>query len=560
MAKTIRGSDWLANAIASTGTRHIFFIDAMIRNTLVALEGLGVQRIQCHTEKGVAYMADGYARISGRPAFCFAQSVGSANMAAGLQDAWLARTPIVSLTGRKAPGLQHRNAYQEVNHAPLFAPVTKFDGDVPRAAELPRLFRQALRAATSLSPRPTHLDLHGLSAEIVEAGSVTDEPVIDPVLMQVPPQRAVPSREDVARAAAKLTAARRLAIVAGTGAVQSGAAAEVLKLAEILNAPVATSLGAYGIISTRHPLSAGAVGSYSAPPANQIVHEAELVLFIGCHTGDQVTHGWRIPALDTPVVQIDADPLELGRSYANTLGLAGDPKATLAMLIEAIGHPKRDSAFSDRAAALVAAWRESMKTKRESDESPIRVDRLCAEISRALPDNGILVADTGYSGIWTGTSIDLNGAGQTYLRAAGSLGWSFPASLGAKLAAPDRKVICFTGDGALYYHIAELETARRRNIATVTVVNNNAGFGQGWLNVLRIQGDTPGNPDELLRFEPIDFAAVARGFGVHGVRVEKAADIAPALADALAMDKPVVIDVATSFESRAPEPWLPAGA
>jgi len=192
-----------------------------------------------------------------------------------------------------------------------------------------------------------------------------------------------------------------------------------------------------------------------------------------------------------------------------------------------------------------------------SETVPIRVERLCAEITRALPSDAILVVDTGYSGIWTGTMIELNGAGQTYLRAAGSLGWSFPASLGAKCAAPERKVMCFTGDGGFYYHLAELESARRAGIAVAVVVNNNSGFGQNLTGVRRIAGNRPGRGEELIRFGPTDFTAVARSFGVRGIRVEQPGEIAPALADALGANEPVVVDVVTDLEPRAPEAWAP---
>ena len=163
-----------------------------------------------------------------------------------------------------------------------------------------------------------------------------------------------------------------------------------------------------------------------------------------------------IPALNTPCVQIELDPAEIGRSYPNTLGVVGDPKATLAALITALGRPVRDTAYADRAAGIKAAWRQGMEAALASNARPIWPDRLCDEITRALPGDGILVADTGYSGIWSSTLIELNGEGQTYLRAAGSLGWAFPAALGAKCAAPQRKVICWSGDGALYYHLTEL--------------------------------------------------------------------------------------------------------
>ena len=551
------GAEWLARAIRSTGTTHVFFVDAVLRRTLVALEPLGVARVLAHSEKAAAYMADGYARASGRAAFCFAQSVGAANLAAGLQDAWLGRSPVVALTGRKPPGDQHRNAYQEIAHAPLYAPVAKFHAEVDDAADLPRLLRHAVRAATTGSPRPAHLDLAGLTGELIEQGHVSEAAAIDAALTHIPPHRPVPDRDALARAAAALQAAGRVAVVAGTGAAQSGARAELLALAEAMAAPVATSLGARGIIPTTHRLSAGVVGSYSAPPANRIVHGAELVLFVGCHTGDQATHAWRIPRPGTPVVQIDMDPVELGRNYANTIGLPGDPKATLAALLQAVGRPVRDSAFAQESAALVARWRESVAPLLASDAVPIRVERLCAEITRALPDDGILVADTGYSGIWTGTLVELNGEGQSYLRAAGSLGWSFPAALGAKCATPKRKVVCFSGDGAFYYHLPELETARRRGIAVAVVVNNNSGFGQGWPNLLRMQGNQPGNPAELLRFGPTDFAAIARSFGLRGIRVERPEEIAPALRDAIAADETVLVDVVTAIDNRAPEPWLP---
>lgn len=554
----ITGYEWLARAIAASQTSHVFFIDAVLRHTLVELGTLGVNRVLAHSEKAAAYMADGYARVSGKPGICFAQSVGAANLAAGLQDAYLGRTPLIALTGRKIAALQHRNAYQEIAHAPLFSAVTKFSADVDSAANLPRLFRQAWREAISGTPRPVHLDLAGHTADAIEQGQTT-EPTANPVLgTAVPPHRPSPPDEDIARAAAALLGARRVAIVAGTGASQSGAGPELLTLAERLAAPIGSSLGGRALIPTRHPLAIGAVGNYGAPPANQIVHEADLVLFVGCHTGDQVTHTYRIPPLETPVVQIDIDPVELGRSYPNTIGLMGDPKATLVKLIGAIGEPAREMDYADRAGQILAAWRAEMAPLFDSSESPIRAERLCAEITRALPDDGILVADTGYSGIWTATCVDLNGRSQQYLRAAGSLGWSFPASLGAKCAAGPRKVICFSGDGALYYHLPELETAKRRGIAVVLVVNNNSGFGQSWPSARRQQGNRAGDPRELVLFGPTNFADIARDFGLRGIRVEQAGAIAPALQEALRSDETVVVDVATDLEPRAPEPWTPS--
>jgi acetolactate synthase I/II/III large subunit len=553
----MNGAEWLARALAGTGMTHVFFVESVLRRTLLQLGDLGVTHVLAHTEKAAAYMADGYARIAQRPGVCMAQSVGAANLASGLQDPYLGRTPVIALTGRKEPSFQHRNSYQEIAHAPLFAAVTKFSTPVDSTTELPRLLRHAWRAALADTPRPTHLDFNGLQGDVIELGQTTEPPVIDPEERRLPAHRPVADPADIERAAAALTSARRIAIVAGDGAAASQAGPEVLALAEALQAPVATTLGARGLIPTRHRLSAGVAGSYSAPPANRIVHGADLVLFIGCDTGDQVTLNWTVPPPNTKVVQIDSDPLEIGRSYPNTTGLVGDPRATLARLNQAIGKPARDTGFAEEAARIVADWRATMTPLIESDTVPIRVERLCAEITRALPSDAILVVDTGYSGIWTGTMIELNGAGQTYLRAAGSLGWSFPASLGAKCAAPERKVICFTGDGGFYYHLAELESARRAGIAVTVVVNNNSGFGQNLTGVRRIAGNRPGRGEELIRFGPTDFTAVARSFGVRGIRVERPTEIAPALLEALSAGEPVVVDVMTDLEPRAPEAWAP---
>jgi acetolactate synthase-1/2/3 large subunit len=574
-SEAMTGAEWLARALHGAGTTHVFFVESVLRRTLIECGGLGMTRVLAHSEKAAAYMADGYARIAGRPGICMAQSVGAANLASGLQDAFLGRSPVIALTGHKPERFQNRNSYQEIAHAPLYAAVTKFSSPVENASELPRLLRFAWSAALSGTPRPTHLDFAGLQGEVIEQQRITEPPVIDAEGRTLPPHRPAADQRDVERAAAALVAARRVAIVAGEGALASGAGPELLALAEALAAPVATSLGARGIIPTRHRLSAGVPGSYSAPPANRIVHGADLVLYVGCDTGDQVTLNWTVPAPGTKIVQIDVDPLELGRSYPNTTGLLGDPKATLASLVAAVGPstssgPARDPGFAEEAARLVADWRATMAPFCESDARPIRVERLCAEVTRALPQDAVLLADTGYSGIWTGTMIELNnsgsprgsaargeGAGQSYLRAAGSLGWAFPAALGAKCAAGGRPVVCFTGDGGFYYHLAELETARRRGIAVAVIVNNNSGFGQNLTGARRALGNGPGTIDDLVLFGPTDFAAVARSFGVRGIRVEQPGEIAPALAAAIGAAEPVVVDVVTDIEPRAPEPWTP---
>jgi acetolactate synthase-1/2/3 large subunit len=322
---------------------------------------------------------------------------------------------------------------------------------------------------------------------------------------------------------------------------------------------VATSVNGKGSIPDNHPLSVGVVGSYSARCANQVVSEADLVIYIGSHTGDQVTHNWTIPAPGTPIVQIDIDPAEIGRSYAGAIGVVGDAKIAVAKLAAALHANTASEPWLQRVHALVGTWREEIEPLRQSDAMPIRPERLCKELNDILPENAILIADTGYASIWTATMISLNHPGQTYLRAAGSLGWAFPAALGAKCAAPDRPVICFTGDGGFWYHLSELETARRHNICTVTIINNNGGLAQGINDIHAMYGDRAGNREELYGFAPVSFARIAEEMGCAGIRVERPDEIAGAIRQALAIDRPTVVEVLTGLHYQAPEPWAPAG-
>jgi acetolactate synthase-1/2/3 large subunit len=552
----LSGARFIAETLKGYGVTHVFYVDAILRKTMVDLEELGVVRVITHSEKAAAYMADGYARASGRPGVCMAQSVGAANLAAGLQDAFLGRSPVVALTGKKPPALQQRNAYQEIEHAPLFAAVTKFHGDVVAPAQLPFLLRQAFREAVTGAPGPVHLDLLGHNGRALELAEIPSPVVVEQAFTRYPPFRPAPEGEAVERAARAIAAARRPVIVAGGGARISGAAAEVLALAERRAIPVATSVNGKGTILDGHPLAVGVVGNYSARCANQVVAEADLVIYIGSNTGDQVTNGWTVPPLDIAVVQIDLDPAEIGRSYPHTVAVPGDARRAAAMLAEAL-EPGGDPAWPRRAQELVGAWREEIAPLRGSDTVPIRPERLCKELSEALPEDALLVADTGYAAIWTATMLELRHAGQGYLRAAGSLGWAFPAALGARCAAPDRPVVCFTGDGGFWYHLSELETARRYGINTVTVVNNNQGLAQGIPDIHAVYGDRPGNPGELYRFGAVSFARIAEEMGCLGIRVERSEEIAPALRRALAAGRPAVVEVLTGLEHRAPEPWAP---
>lgn len=557
MIQPLTGGEYLAHALDAYGVTDVFFMEAILRRTLLHLEKHGVRRIMAHSEKGAAYMADGYARASGKVGVCMAQSVGAANLAAGLQDAYLARSPVVAMTGHKAIPQLQRNAYQEIAHPALYQSVTGFSASVEEASQLPLLLRQAFREATGPSPRPAHLDFSGLSGEVMERGEVRDEVAVDVRHGRAPAYRIAPNPADIETAARLIATAERPVAVMGGGATLADAGEEVRRLAEC-GIPIAYSLDGKGLVDDNDERTIGAVGNYSAPYANQVIHEADVVIYVGNDTSDMSTGNWRSPNPDATIIQIDADPGELGRNFTGVTGICADVKFALRDLTAALPRNERE-AWIERTRACRCDWEDEVEPLSVSNAKPITVERLCREIGRALPEDAMLIADTGYSGIWTGTHIKLNGAGQGYLRAAGSLGWGFPAAIGAQCALPERAVVGFCGDGGFYYHLSELETARRWNIPVTMVVNNNSALGQDIAGVRAVYGGDNGRAEDLTHFEPVDFAKVTDAFGCQGLRVEDPADLAEALKVGIESNEPTVIDVATDPEPRAPAAWMPPG-
>ncbi|MSP13562.1 MAG: thiamine pyrophosphate-binding protein [Chloroflexi bacterium] len=552
------GSRFIAETLKGYGVTSVFFVPSILKGVLVELEKLGVKRVLCHSEKAAAYMADGYARLSRGPGIAMAQSVGAANLAAGLQDPFLGLSPVIALTGRKPPIERYRHGYQEIDHWPLYAPVTKFNAYIDTVEQLPVILRQAFREATAGKPGPVHLELMGYQGETVAEGAADLEVVIEETFAKFPAFRPAPDADAVQQAARLLTQAQRPVLVAGGGAVASQAGPEILKLAMTLAMPVATSLNGKGIIPEDHPLAVGMVGTYSRWCANQIVSEADLVLFVGSQTGGQVTHFWNIPRPGTPIIQIDVDPTELGRNYPAQVPLLGDARVSLQQILQTLGPVTPKESWAAHAGQLVGQWRRELTSQLRSEATPIRPERLCQELSDFLPDDAVLVSDTGHAGMWSGGMLDLKYPGQSYLRAAGSLGWGFPAALGAKCARPERPVICFTGDGGFWYHLTEMETAVRCGINTITVINNNHSLNQDKAGVDQAYGSqTTGNPEEIWVFRDVDFAKVAESMGCLGIRVERPAEIREALEQAMTAGRPVVIDVVSDIEAFAPLPFVP---
>ncbi len=554
--RRMTGAQCLADMLKGYGVSHVFHVPAVLRTTFAEMErrDTGIKRLHVHGEKAAAYMADGYARASGRPGICMAQVIGALNLAAGLRDAWLAHSPVIAMTGGREPKTKFRKVYQEIDDVPAFEPVTKFNATVDDVSRFPDMVRQAFRVAVSGTPGPVHLQFRGNEGQI-DTEEAEMEPLTEPLFSQVPPFRPEPDAASVRAALKCLEQAARPVIVAGGGVRASQAQADLVALAEALQIPVATSLNGKDAIAGNHPLSVGVVGTYSRESANKLVNAADLVCFIGTDTGGMTTHFWAVPKIGTRNVQINIDAEALGRNYPFEAAVNGDAKATLAAMLKIADRAgvARRQAWVTAAQRICAEWRSKFAPALESDAVPIRPERLCHELTRHMPDDAIVVVDTGHAGMWMGGMYDLKSPRQSYMRSAGHLGWAFPAGLGAKCACPERPVVTFTGDAGFWYHIAEIETAARWNIAAVTVVNNNGGGNQSKRGFDRVYGGRQTEQArEMWTFRQVNFARIAEDMGALGIRVEHASAFPAALAQALAAGRPAVVDVVTDIEALAP--------
>jgi len=553
--RRMSGAECLADMLEGYGVTHVFHVPAVLRKTFAVMETrTKIKRLHVHGEKAAAYMADGYARASGKPGICAAQVIGALNLAAGLRDAWLAHSPVIAMTGGRDPKTKFRKVYQEIDDVPAFEPETKFNATIDEVARFPDMVRQAFRVATSGTPGPVHLQFRGNEGQI-DAEEAEMEPLCESQFAQVPPFRPAPDEASVRTALEHLEKAARPVIVAGGGVRASGAAPELIALAEALQIPVATSLNGKDAIPGDHPIAVGVVGSYSRESANRVVGLADLVCFIGTETGGMTTHFWAVPKIGTPAIQIDIDAEAIGRNYPLVVGINGDAKVTLARMLGAADRASagKRKGWVEEVNKIRQEWVAKYRSALTSDAVPIRPERICAELSKHVPENAIVAVDTGHAGMWMGGMYDLTSPRQSYMRSAGHLGWAFPAGLGAKCACPERPVVTFTGDAGLWYHIAEIETAARWRINAVTVVNNNASGNQSKRGFDRVYGGTQTEQArELWTFSKVNFARIAEDMGALGIRVERPVEIAPALEHALKANRPVIIDVVTDIDALAP--------
>lgn len=548
----VNGAQAIAQSLVDHGVDRVFFMTGGDFGLWRALDNAGIELCLVRSEAASVVMADAYARMTGRASVVYGQwGPGAANVAGALADAWWAGSPVLALTSTVPTTSEYKFEYQELDQQPMFAPVTKWQARVNRGDRAAELVTQALRIAESGAPGPVHLDVP--SDIIRDPIGVEDVPRAAPAPVITRP---APSDDAVADVLARLRAAERPVVLAGGGVLASGAADELVALAEAARLPVATTMGGKGSIPEHHELALGVAGRYSRLVSNEILREADLTLAIGTDLGGLATDGYRLPDPASSIVQVDLEPARLGRTMDVDVALAVDAGA----FCRALADQARESGVTASPAWVADvsdrrdAWRRRFdEIAAEPADGHVRPEAISAVLREIAADDDVVVADTGFTGAWAGTLFPVRTAGRTFIRAAGTLGWAFPAVLGAQLARPGARAFALIGDGGVGYNIGDIESAVRLRIPAITIIMNNACLAYEYVSFEMAERIGWGHiVDEVCDFDDVDFAAVARAFGAFGVRVTSADELRTALKEAVAQDKPAVIDVVVSKTRFAP--------
>ena len=555
----LNGGQLVVEMLKAYGVRYLFGVPGdtslAFYDALCQAQARGeISHVLTRDERSAAYMADVYARVSFQPGVTEGPSgAGATYLVAGLAEAHASSIPVIALTSDTPLSGQDRNVLTALDQPALFEPITKWRTLIKRAEQIPDAMRHAFRIATTGRPGAVQVTL----PMDVLAGEVEAPPIptgivhADESCQGYPAYRTRPDPAAVEQAAALLLQARQPVIVAGGGVIISGAWVELTALAEALGAPVGTSICGKGAISENHALSIGVVGDNGGRPyANALLQAADLILYVGCKTDSVTTENWTLPPRTTAktILHLDVDPAEIGRNYPTAAGLVGDARLGLADLLAAVrrrGGLSRPNPLAPLAAEIAAFWAD-FEAKAAATSTPLKPQRVIQTLAELLPDDSIVVADAGTPTPFTAAYLR-SAAGRRVIipRGYGGLGYAIPGVVGAKLARPEATVVGLMGDGSFGMSAGELETVARLGLPLTLVQFNNGCFG--WIKVLQ----------DLFRdgrhfgvdFNDVDYAGIARGFGLRGQRVEEPQDVEPALRAALAADGPTFVDIVTECET-----------
>jgi acetolactate synthase I/II/III large subunit len=552
VAATLTGAEAVVEVLKAHGVEVIFGLcgdtSLPLYDALARLPH-GMKHVLTRDERHAAYMADGYARVSGKVGVCEGPSGGGATyILPGLVEANESSIPVLAINTDVSVSSRGRFTLTELDQKTLMQPLTKWNAVLDRSADIPRVFRKAFEEMTTGRNGAAHI---ALPFDVQNGPVDRSEVWADPTLGSYPSRRVGPDAFYVELAAKLIRSSRNPIFICGGGVVLSQAEAELAQLAEKLSAPVATTISGKGSISEMHALSVGVVGSNGGTPETRaLVDAADLVIFVGCRAGSVTTERWRHPAPGKArIIHIDVDPAVPGANYRVDVPIIGDARLCLAMLDESVSASSRDVSQVEKQKHLKF---EKFKALARSEDAPIKPERVVAELQKALDKDAIVVADPGTPCPYFSAFYQVRGTGRRYFsnRAHGALGYALAASIGAHFGRPKVKTVAVMGDGSFGMCVGELETAVRLKLPITFIVISNAVYG--WIKA----GQKTGYGERYFSvdFGVTDHAKVAEAFGVKSWRVFDPSQLKNTLEKAIEHSGPTLVDIVCQplHEARAP--------
>jgi acetolactate synthase I/II/III large subunit len=538
MGKTLSGSEILLESLRRQGTKVVFGLPGGVVLPLYdALYSAGIHHLLVRHEQAAAFAADGYARATGGPGVCLATSgPGATNLTTALTSAMMDSIPVVALTGQVFANQIGRDAFQEADTVGISMPSTKRSFLVRSAAEVPQVIQAAFKTAVSGRPGPVLVDLpKNVFLERAE-----------PVYPAPSPAAAERIREwtesDIKAAAEMILESRRAVLYVGGGVIASNAADALRELAEMTHIPVTTTLMGLGAFPSRHPLSLGMLGMHGAYATNQAICNCDLLVAVGARFDDRVTGRLDSFATRAKKIHIDVDPAEVNKNVAVDLGMVGDAREILAALVAELKRAPRPPAHAERQQWLqrIGTWRAEHPLTYDRYASTVKPQYVIETLANCADEHAMVAVDVGQHQMWSAQFYPLTHP-RTWFASSGlgTMGYGFPAAMGAQMAFPDRQVIAIVGDGGFQMTMNDLATAVQYRVPVkIAIINNRTlGMVRQWQELFFEKRYC----DIDLNFAP-DFVKLAESYGIRAARVEHRADVVDAVRDFLSDREPRLID------------------
>ena len=548
----MRGGEAIIESLKNMGVKTIFgYPGGQTIPFYDMLYDADIDHILVRHEQCAAHAADGYARASGRVGVCLATSgPGATNLVTGIGTAFMDSSPIVAITGQVPTHLIGNDAFQEADIIGITMPIVKHSFQPKDPDLIPSMIKTSFEIASTGRPGPVLIDV----PKEVQEGELTK---FDDTLIETPGYNPTikGNIRQIKKARDLIKEAKKPLILAGAGVIISNACCELKQLAETINAPVMTSLLGKGAFDETSDLALGMLGMHGRKVSNDYINESDLLIAIGVRFSDRTTGRLDSFVPETKVIHIDIDPAEIGKNVDVDLPIVGDARNILSSLNKVL----KDHKASDE----VNNWTDMIKQRKQEllprvtyDDVPLKPQTVIKEIAEVLTPESILTTDVGQNQMWAAHFFDTQKP-RKFISSGGlgTMGFGFPAAIGAKVACPDDSVVSINGDGGFLMVCQELATVREYDLPVIAVVleNRTLGMVYQWQSLLYNERHS----QTLLGNSP-DFVKLAESFGVNGVRIEKPGETKEALSSAIKDNEPILLNVVIDSEEALP--MLPPGA